>query len=296
MTKMKYLQYLLATLILLIGSCTDRPDKVLPPYYLSAELDAPIEFAEGKIITSNGINFSNDGATLYISKPLQKTFRNGKPFMGIFRSEFKNGRWTNPELVEFENKIDAYHPVLSSNDQVLFFNSRSHPDSIDLSIRHNIWCSKKTKNSWSLPEMINGINSPYYDSYPTVARNNNLYFNSDRPGGKGGMDIYMSRFENGNYQEPVNIQSLNSPHSENDLVVDPDERFIIFNRYVDSTNELDLFVSYKDGNDWKKPIELNEINQPDEWELTPTLSPDGKYFFYELNGKIMQFELAKLLK
>lgn len=293
---MKYLQNIIIILLLVYCGCTNKKNNNRPPYYLSKELDVPIEFGKGEVTTSNGINFSNDGMSLYISKPIEETFINGKPLAGIFRSDFENGKWSSPELVQFGIKIDAYHPVLSLDNQLMFFNSRSHPDTFNLSIPHNIWYSKKTKSGWSLPEMINEINSLSYDSYPTIAKNNNLYFNSDRPGGKGGMDIFMSRYINGKYQKPVNIEKLNSTDVENDLVVDPDEKFIIFNRYVNSTNELDLYISYKDGNDWREPIRLDEINHQDEWELTPTLSPDGKYFFYELNGKIMQFELAKLLK
>ena len=110
------------------------------------------------------------------------------------------------------------------------------------------------------------------------------------------MDIYLSKYIDGQYQEPINLELLNSAHTENDLVVDPEEGFIIFNRYIDSTNALDLYISFSNGKEWSTPVLLEQINQTDEWELTPTLSPDGNYFFYELNGKIMQYELAKLLK
>ena len=107
-------------------------------------------------------------------------------------------------------------------------------------IPHNIWFSKKTASGWSLPKMLEGINSVSYDSYPSIAKNNNLYFNSDRMGGMGGMDIYVSYYLNGKYQKPTNIRNINSEHSENDLVVDPEEKFIIFNRYIDSTKAIDF--------------------------------------------------------
>lgn len=177
----------------------------------------------------------------------------------------------------------------------MFFNSRSHPDSANKYLPHNIWAIYKTQSGWSIPEMVKGINSLEYDSYPSIARNNNLYFNSDRDGGKGGMDFYVSHFIDGEYQEPVNIERLNSSDAENDLVVDPDERFIIFNRYINSTKEIDLFISFKKANQWTTPRKLDNINSADNWELTPTLSPDGKYFFYELNHNIMQINLGVLI-
>lgn len=71
-----------------------------------------------------------------------------------------------------------------------------------------------------------------------------------------------------------------------DLVVDPDERFIIFNRYVDATRTLDLFISFRQGNEWSEPRALSDLNEDDRWELTPTLSPNGRHFFFEVDGRL----------
>ncbi|MDH3247304.1 MAG: hypothetical protein OEM26_21955, partial [Saprospiraceae bacterium] len=202
---------------------------------LPKDQKTPVEFADGSIQTTNGINFSRDGSRLYISNPVEKRFRNGRALAGILQYDYQNGQWYGPKLVEFEYEIDAYHPVLSFDNSTLFFNSRSHPDTINKSIPHNIWYARKSEDSWSRPKMVEGINSDAYDSYPSLAKNNNLYFNSDRPGGFGGMDIYLSNYENGIYQSPINLVNLNSEDVENDLVVDPHERFIIFNRYISST-------------------------------------------------------------
>ena len=253
----------------------------------------PIIFAQDQITTRNGINFSKEGTTLYTSGQLSRKFDNGRYYAGIFESQYKAGRWTDPEDIQLGLDIDAYHPVLSMDNKSLFFNSRSHPDSANRSIPHNIWATHKTPGGWSIPEMVVGVNSLAYDSYPSVARNNNLYFNSDRDG--RGMDFYVSHFTDGKYQEPINIENLNSSDVENDLVVDPDERFVVFNRYINSTEEIDLFISFRANNEWTTPRKLDNINSPNDWELTPTLSPDGKYFFYELNHNIMQIDLASLI-
>ena len=82
---------------------------------------------------------------------------------------------------------------------------------------------------------------------------------------------------------------------ENDLVVDPEEKFIVLNRYNDSTKAIDFYISFRDGNNWKKPIALDKINSPTKWELIPTLPPERKYFFYELDGKIIQFHLEDVI-
>jgi len=288
--------FLLLILAIAIAGCRKEAINEYPPYYIAEELDKPMAIADGKIETSNGICFTNDGHTLYISGAIDRKFANGKPMYGIFRCVFSNGQWSTPEFVDLGRDIDAYHPVLSADNQLLFFNSRSDPDSLASAMPHDIWVAHKTNEGWSQPKQVAGINSSYYDSYPSIAGNKNIYFNSDRPGGQGGMDIYLSRYQDNSYQEPENITVINSPDAENDLVIDPDEKFMIFNRYIASTGELDLYIAFREHDSWQQPMLLGLINQEDEWELTPTLSPDRRYFFYELNGKIMQIELKKLLQ
>lgn len=230
-------------LFLFLLGCKQVTNKNLEraSYTSQKELDKPVVFAPGEITTRNGINFSNDGSMLYTSQQLNKKFDNGRLYLGIFEYQYEIGKWIGPKKTLIDLEIEAYHPVLSMDNKTMFFNSRSHPDSANKYLPHNIWAIYKTQSGWSIPEMVKGINSLEYDSYPSIARNNNLYFNSDRDGGKGGMDFYVSHFIDGEYQEPVNIERLNSSDAENDLVVDPDERFIIFNRYINSTKEIDLF-------------------------------------------------------
>lgn len=284
-------------LVMFTNSCRQSTPQEITnfSYSFSGELKEPIIFGQGEITTRNGISFSSKGDTLYTSGQLEKKFDNGRFYAGIFKSRYEDGKWTNPEQVQFGLEIDAYHPVLSNDNKALFFNSRSSPDSANLSIPHNIWAARRTPSGWGRPEMVEGVNSLAYDSYPSVAKNNNLYFNSDRAGGKGGMDFYVSYYIEGKYQEPINIEKLNSSDTENDLVIDPNERFIIFNRYIDSTKELDLYISFRKDLEWSFPRKLDNINSTDTWELTPTISPDGKYFFYELNNNIMQIDLATLI-
>ncbi|MEP5612025.1 MAG: hypothetical protein ABJP45_07230 [Cyclobacteriaceae bacterium] len=286
-----------AFLILLMVCCEQKAQQSKTPasYTSTSELKEPIVFGQGRVTTANGISFSKGGDTLYTSESLEKQFENGRLYAGIFESRFEAGKWTTPKRVEFSINIDAYHPVLSTDNDVLFFNSRSHLDSANKSIPHNIWATQKTAKGWGTPKMVEGVNSLGYDSYPSVARNNNLYFNSDREGGKGGMDFYVSYFVEGKYQKPINLEKLNSSDVENDLVVDPDERFIIFNRYIIDTKEIDLFISFKKDDGWTTPRKLENLNSTDAWELTPSLSPDGKYFFYELEQKIMQVDLSSLI-
>lgn len=60
----------------------------------------------------------------------------------------------------------------------------------------DLYCSKKTADGWSLPVNFGpGINSGYDEYRPIVSeaamfQNNLMIFSSNRPGGKGGFDLY----------------------------------------------------------------------------------------------------------
>ena len=56
-----------------------------------------------------------------------------------------------------------------------------------------------------------------------------LYFVSDRPGGIGGRDIWMARMDNmGNWTNPINLSSINTPYDEEGVFIHPDGRTLYF--------------------------------------------------------------------
>lgn len=50
-----------------------------------------------------------------------------------------------------------------------------------------------------------------------------LYFHSSRAGGKGGLDIWMSRLADGQWQEPINLENVNSEGDEGWPALNPSE-------------------------------------------------------------------------
>jgi Tol biopolymer transport system component len=261
----------------------------------------PEIFHGSTLQTNNGLSFTQDQQTLYLSRYTLDKDSTGNAFIKIFESHWKNGAWTTPQPVSFNNPSAPfeYHPVLSPDGKRLFYNScAAEPgSSLKYHSNNNIWyVDKLPDNTWSKPVMIDALATNAYDDYVSVTRSGDLYFRSDRPGGRGGGDIYLSQYHNGQYQKPTPVETLNSADDENDLCVDPDERFLIFNRYINSNGEIQLYISRKVGETWSSPKLLTRIEKRENWELTPTLSPDGKYFYYEVNSNICRVEMAALFK
>jgi len=248
------------------------------------------------ISIGNGLSFHPAESLLLTSAPTGLKDKNGKTLYRIFSYTYQDGVWTDKKEVPFSSRHTDYHPVFSPDGTSVFFNStRPVPGSDTASAKVNIWEVAYKNGQWGEAEYLEGINTTEHDSYPSTAKNGRLYFNSSRPGGRGEMDFYATSFRDGQWSPPKPLTPLNTEHSENDLVVHPQEKFIIFNRYHMTEKTLDLWISFRENGEWQPPELLDQVNQDDQWELTPTLSPDGRYFYYEKNGEIICQQLNGIL-
>tara|TARA_R110002051_G_scaffold181774_1_gene251275 strand:+ start:46948 stop:47823 length:876 start_codon:yes stop_codon:yes gene_type:complete len=249
------------------------------------------------ITIGNGLTFHPKEKLVLISKATKKKSEDGKPLYRIFQLKFKENQWCCETEVPFSSEFTDYHPVFSPDGKWVYFNSdRPIPASNEKSEKINIWRVQCNDGNWDEPEYLFEINTKNHESYPTIAKSGTLYFNSDRTGGKGSMDIYKSEYINGQFSKPKLVEELNSIDSENDMFVDPQERFMILNRYLFDSKEIELFISHNEDGIWLNPKPINSINKNEVWELTPTLSPDGKQFFIEVNGTILTYPIKKFIE
>ena len=91
---------------------------------------------------------------------------------------------------------------------------------------------EKVNGFWTKPKKLDqNINSSYWDSQPFIYKDK-LFFVSNRPGGKGGRDIYYSKINNdGSFTNAVNFDIVNTSYEE----VSPSYFEDIF--YFSSNNE-----------------------------------------------------------
>lgn len=245
----------------------------------------------------NGITLHPKQKLLLISKPSARVDSvNNRPYYSIYLSFYRSDNWSTPEEIPFSIHFNNYHPVFSPNGEWLYFNSdRPAPGSSVQETTMNIWRVRYGKGIWSEPEFLPDINTEYHESYPTLTADGTLYFNSDRPGGKGSMDIYRAKAKGNGFGIPENVRELNTSDSENDLFITPEENLLLLNRYTFKTKEVDLFYAIKVGREWSEPRPLQVLNQTGIWELTPTISPKGQYFLYEIDGEIRVVPLEKVI-
>jgi hypothetical protein len=143
-------------------------------------------------------------------------------------------------------------------------------------------------SDWSAPVNLGpNINSAFNETQCTITHQGlSLYFSSNRPGGFGSADIYVSRRSglDAPWGPPQNVVSMNSPGGEWPQGFSPDDHwmFITSNR-PGGFGGLDIWASHRaDANDdfgWEAPKNLGpSVN-------TPADEADPDYFVDPATGK-----------
>ena len=136
-------------------------------------------------------SFSSDGRTLYFIRKV--TNKEGKSNRDIFVTHIDdNSHWSVP--VPLSDTIntpgDEQSVFIHPDDQTLYFSSDGHPGMGGL----DIFMSKRLANgSWGEPVNLGyPINTSNDENSLLVGPSGDVaYFASDRPGGKGGLDLYQ---------------------------------------------------------------------------------------------------------
>lgn len=136
------------------------------------------------------------------------------------------------------------------------------------------------------------LNSPQSDITPSVFTDNNvttyLYFSSNRPGGPGGQDIYVSTLQpNGTFGSPALVAELNTTFNDqrpNIRVRDGLEIFFESNR-TGTLGLTDLYVSTRAGTSspWRAPENLGVAVNTASGETRASLSFDGLELYFQSN-------------
>lgn len=200
----------------------------------------------------------------------------------------EDNKWSKPELLSFCDSFKYLEPFLSFNNNRLFFVSdRPLNDSISIKKDYDIWYVDRNKKNgeWSKPKNIGKpINSELDEFYPSVSKNNNLYFTMVSPDGFGKDDIYYCEWKNNQYSNPILLnENINSNGYEFNAFISEKEDFIIYSKYnqKDGQGSGDLYISKKDTNgEWGKATNLGIPLNTKYMEYCP---------FYDEKNQILYF-------
>lgn len=136
------------------------------------------------------------------------------------------------------------------------------------------------------------VNDPvWWDSQPTVsADGNSIYFASNRPGGQGGIDIWMTQKDaSGQWGVPVNLgPTINTERDEKSPFIHSDSQTLYFSSQGHpGMGGYDIFFARQDekGN-WKTPLNIGIPINTENDELGFFVSTDGQTAFFNTNNML----------
>lgn len=281
---------LLTAAVAVMSAASTDPQVVAPPgAYLGQEPPgtSPQLFAPGIVSTADrnevSCAFTPDGKELYFA-----IFEPGRGYAFRMIAETRNG-WAAAGPVPFassSSEVDFF--ITGDGRRCFFISKRPLKAEMERSRNYQVWVVHRENNAWGTPRPLGpSVNTNDRQLFPTVSDDGTLIFGSNRPGGHGGSDIYAARPDGVDFGRPVNLGAgVNSVGDETDALISPDGSYLVFTAVgrKDGLGDGDLYISYRqeDGG-WSVAENLGaELNSPHS-DLCPTLSPDGRYFFFTSN-------------
>ena len=150
----------------------------------------------------------------------------------------------------------------------------------------NLYISYLKGTVWSEPMLLpKTINTDAWESSASLSSDGKtLYFSSNKKGGFGGKDIYLShKNEKGNWEAAINLGSVvNTAADEESPFIHPDQKTLYFSSdRAESIGGFDIFSSTIDTiGIWSKPMNIGlPINSPED-DLDFVWSADGKRAYF----------------
>ncbi len=191
---------------------------------------------------------------------------------------------------------DVFEPMVSADGLSLFFVKGKPGENTD------IYMATRTTEGWSKAEPLAAINTEADELGPEMSADaTRLFFYSDREGGAGGYDLWMTeRDADGVWRDAVNLGAhVNSGYNEYGMTISRDGEKIYFssNRpQPDETQQInddawpatlreerysrdyDLYVTRLTDRGWSDPKPVHELNSVFN-DGSPALSPFGDFLY-----------------
>jgi hypothetical protein len=255
---------------------------------LKPELFAPGFISTG--IFERDVAMTPDGRELYFSAGF-------RAITTIMVTRLRDGIWTTPEVASFATDPAYFYmePCVSRDGRRIFFlttRPRAGQAPKPGWANNSIWVAdRNAEGSWGEPyDLGPPVNGPDLTYFPSITRDGTLYFSRAKAPGKDSA-IYRSRLVNGRYQEPERLpDSVNGAGLVFNAFVAPDESYLVagVEGREDATppEKANYYVFFRnDDGGWTSGTNMGPaVNDPANTQLSPYVSPDGRYLFFSSNA------------
>lgn len=205
-----------------------------------------------------------DGHTLMFTR--QQNINNNPNFHGVVQEDFYVSNYSDNKWQKAFSAGAPLNTILNEGAQTIspdgsymFFTACNRPDGLG---NCDLYFSALENGRWSEPFNLGPpVNTNRWESTPSVsADGKTLFFSSNRPGGYGGKDLWLTRLNSKNkWTEPENLgSSINSEEDEISPFIHFDGKTLYFssNGKV-GMGGFDLYMSrLNEDSTWSQPLNL----------------------------------------
>ena len=287
------------------------------------ELPIPVNdiFVTNEVsINSDQLEFSptflEDGILFISTKPVNNKFkvqdkRIGENIMSIYRSTRNDeGKLQAPEpfAIELLSTVHEGPLTFDRTAENMFFTrnnlkGKKRIKGEDGVVKLQIYSAQRMDNVWKNVEKLPFNDRNSNAAHPSISvENDELYFSSDRPGGQGGMDLYVSIKSGDTWGEPINLgPKVNTEGDEIFPFIHADGTLYFSSKGTGEESNLDLFTVIKVDGEWGIPENMGAPFNSDKDDFGIIIDRDKRngyfssnrgggigsddiYSFYALNG------------
>ncbi len=227
----------------------------------------------GAVLHDDGIVFASSRKRPEI---IERTHAwTNEPFLALYYSRGKENQFREPEM--FAEKLQTRlndGPVCfnKKGDEIYITrnnieNGRVHKSN-DKIVKLKLFMAKsKGGNDWGALEPFPYNNDNYNCAHAAISPDGQrLYFASDMPGTKGGMDLWMCNRQGTGWSKPINMgDTINTRGNELFPTVTEDGTIYFASDGRAGIGGLDIFYTHDLGNGYVQPVNMGyPINSPDD--------------------------------
>lgn len=205
-------------------------------------------------------------------------------------SRYKNVYYSLGKVYFNQGKYEQSHEMLSKLVRLGIDNPRikSDVEGLNENIQFAVESIKKPLDihPQALSEILNAFPLQYF---PVLTADENTIIYTAREGISFHDDeniVISNKDEDGNWQQPISISpNINSQFNEGTCTISADGRTLIFTNCEgrQSYGSCDLYISYRNGDEWSVPKNLGKNINSRSWDSQPALSADGRKLFFVSN-------------
>lgn len=226
------------------------------------------------------------------SKLIKQTYDwNEEPFLNLYVAAWKGGSNLGTSGVLSEELITKYHegPVdFVQDDKVLYYTRNNYlklgTDDKRVN-RLKIYQAVWSGNQWKQHKELSINGDEFSTGHPTLTDDGRtMYFSSDRPGGYGGPDIYVTHLTNDGWSEPENLGSkINTEGKEMFPFLHSNGTLYYSSNGKSGLGGLDIYVAYPEGSGFSKPENMGYPLNSSRDDFSFILADDNMNGFFSSN-------------